>query len=251
METEIKEVLSGYLKVEASSINPDTRIDRSALGNSILIHRMYANFSQRGYQVPDYSTVQTFGQLLQRLNGSIVNENNTSEKANSVANYSIAGSHLSESTNGIGIDIESKDNFEIPVDFRENSFYRENFTANEIAYCLLQSEPVLSFAGLFAAKEAVVKAENSLIGKPFNLIEIQHTAQGKPYYRDFLISISHSRETAIAIALKPDRFQMQIRKEAPPASDMPVAQERRKGYTIALLIAIIALLFSLMSYFKL
>ena len=103
---------------------------------------------------------------------------------------------------GIGIDIESIDNFPIVADFRSDPFYLDNFTPNEISFCILKQNPLETFAGIFCAKEAVFKAKNkSIRGSNLNQIEIVHNSQGMPMLDGFVISISHSKGLAVAIAI--------------------------------------------------
>ena len=78
-----------------------------------------------------------------------------------------------------------------------DSFRKNVFTENEIAYCK-SSE---SFAGLFAGKEAYLKALGTGINCRLNSIEILHDEKGKPYLNGVEnsdISISHDGEHAIA-----------------------------------------------------
>ncbi|KAJ3387995.1 3-oxoacyl-[acyl-carrier-protein] synthase [Lobulomyces angularis] len=63
---------------------------------------------------------------------------------------------------GVGLDVQLISEVNV-----ENSvFVERNFTKNEINYCLQQPSPNSSFAGRWAAKEAVLKAVSSLVGKP-------------------------------------------------------------------------------------
>ncbi|KAH9062902.1 hypothetical protein Ae201684P_009168 [Aphanomyces euteiches] len=57
---------------------------------------------------------------------------------------------------GLGIDVEPVATF---ADFAsKQGFIQRNFTASEIAYCEASASPASSFAGRWAAKEAVIKA---------------------------------------------------------------------------------------------
>ena len=79
MEEQLKMIVAGYLKTETSAIGNETVIDRSALGKSIVLHRLYASFSQQGYNVSNYNTIRTFGDLKTRLkhrNGTEKNVDN-------------------------------------------------------------------------------------------------------------------------------------------------------------------------------
>lgn len=100
----------------------------------------------------------------------------------------------------IGIDIEEVAALPRAVDFRKDEFYTMNFTARETAYCILQPDPYASFAGLFAAKEAMVKADASIRDRSFHLLEISHSPEGKPLTPGFSISISHANGMAVAVA---------------------------------------------------
>jgi holo-[acyl-carrier protein] synthase len=104
----------------------------------------------------------------------------------------------------IGIDIQEASELPNVPAFREDEFYRKNFSSREIEYCAQQSSPLLSFAGKFAAKEAIIKADHRLREKPFSEIEILNNAVGVPEFGDFSISISHSQTIAIAIAIRPN-----------------------------------------------
>ncbi len=102
----------------------------------------------------------------------------------------------------IGIDIESISNFPVVNDYREDPFYKTNFTQNEISYCILKPSPIQSFAGLFCIKEAICKTDENFRRIPANQIEIMHTAEGKPEFRGYALSVSHTKDIATAVAVK-------------------------------------------------
>ncbi len=106
----------------------------------------------------------------------------------------------------IGIDIEEIARFKLP---KKSPFIKKTFFDSEISYCYNKSSPETHLCGIFCAKEAVRK---SLGGKkiPFLKIEIKHE-KNAPYVRikgrktkiegEFKISISHSKEYAVAVAI--------------------------------------------------
>jgi phosphopantetheine--protein transferase-like protein len=100
-----------------------------------------------------------------------------------------------------GIDIEDISNFPVVIDFREDDFYVSNFSMQEISYCILKGKPLGSFAGLFSTKEALCKTSERIRQMPFNKIEITHDDNGKPVYPGYSISISHTDQFAVAIAI--------------------------------------------------
>jgi fatty acid synthase subunit alpha len=111
----------------------------------------------------------------------------------------------------IGIDIENIDRFKN----LDKHLMERVYSQNEIEYCQKYSDAHIHFAGMWCAKEAVVKALNDLslaVGE----IEILHKTCGAPYVnitpklqqyfeskniKNIHISISHTDAIATAIAL--------------------------------------------------
>ena len=107
---------------------------------------------------------------------------------------------------GIGIDLVEIKRFK-QLSFSENqSYYKKNFSDDEIDYCMKFKEPYKHFAGKFALKEALIKS----IDKKISLSEIETSHfDSKPIvkilednesYR-FLASVSHENEFAIAVVI--------------------------------------------------
>ena len=196
MEEQVKNIISKYTKIPAEQINASTAIDRSAVASSIILHRMYAQLASEGFAAANYADIKNYGQLLAALNQTGATAIPVSVD---IPGYSISGE---EQENVVGIDIELISAMPRVNDFRESDFYKMNFAPAEIAYCILQKDPYASFAGLFAAKEALIKADNSLQIKNFNTIVIDHLPKGKPVFPGFQLSISHTGETVVAVAIK-------------------------------------------------
>ncbi len=104
--------------------------------------------------------------------------------------------------------------------FVQNEHFLEKyFTPYEIEYVSKTNRQTLSLAGIYAAKEAFLKALGIGIGGGINLsdIEIKHESSGKPYLsvlsnkskimlktmnvEEIKISISHSEDVATAICV--------------------------------------------------
>jgi len=128
---------------------------------------------------------------------------------------------------GIGVDAQSID--EIDVCVTNTDFVARNFTVAEISYCRASPDPSSSFAGRWAAKEAVIKAISSCDsdnltarnlwqggGAPLKDIEILPSSSGAPIVQlsghaadvagllsitTIKVSISHSGDYAIAQAI--------------------------------------------------
>ena len=153
-----KEIIAQFLQVEASSITANTLINRQALKSSIFVHRMYGKLADAGFAVNDYSSIDTFGELTDKLEGKCQNSKVEARNNNSTVQQ-FNTQHQTPNTS-IGIDIEQISSLPKTNDFRTEGFYIDNFSEKEIAYCILQPNVYSSFAGLFADKEAILKANN-------------------------------------------------------------------------------------------
>ena len=111
----------------------------------------------------------------------------------------------------IGIDIEQVERFKnLSMHLIERVY-----TVGEIKYCKTHANPHIHFAGMWCAKEAVVKALSDL-NLAVSEIEILHKSNGAPYInvneklkqyfnaqniKNIHISISHTDQIATAIAM--------------------------------------------------
>jgi len=91
---------------------------------------------------------------------------------------------------------------------RRPRFLSRVFTPEEIAYCQAKSDPWPHFAVRFAAKEAVWKAAG-VSGIFLKDISVSSDGSGKPSALirgrrspDVAISLSHSRDYAVAVAMR-------------------------------------------------
>jgi len=111
----------------------------------------------------------------------------------------------------VGIDIEEIKRFKKI----NNKLINKVFTKNEIEYCLNHTNPEIHFAGIWCAKEAIVKCLSGL-NLTVNKIEVLHKENKQPYInisneiKEFFnkekiknvhISISHTKKIATAIAI--------------------------------------------------
>lgn len=146
---------------------------------------------------------------------------------------------------GIGIDIEEVASLPEAEDYREHHFYRDNFSPAEIAHCLLQKDMRASFCGIWAAKEAILKAELRPAAST-RLIDIQigYNEAGRPTHPGCQISISHTAHTAVAICLPTPASALTKPSLSTPAPAPEVLAEavvaRRKSGRIGAALFVIA-----------
>lgn len=105
-----------------------------------------------------------------------------------------------------GVDIVSIDRFKTLID--NDNFLNKYFTKKEIDYI---NKNINSLAGIFAAKESLLKALKVGMKYPMKDIEVDHDELGAPKFNlyneikkdtenySFSVSISHDGDYAIAI----------------------------------------------------
>jgi holo-[acyl-carrier protein] synthase len=99
---------------------------------------------------------------------------------------------------------------------RHPSMRERVFTPEEIAYCDSKARPAESYAGRFAAREAVIKALGGYPGKRWQDISVTRAPSGAPAIRlegnarrradmlgitQVLITFTHERANAVAFAV--------------------------------------------------
>jgi holo-[acyl-carrier protein] synthase len=109
----------------------------------------------------------------------------------------------------VGIDVIEIERFRNkPLNDENASFYHSIFTESELLYCMKYSDPYPHFAGIFAAKESILKC----LTRPIKMIEIEisHNRDGKPRIAAHTkkikamqarVSITHTRSIAIAVTI--------------------------------------------------
>jgi len=107
----------------------------------------------------------------------------------------------------IGIDIISINRFK-KLKEGDHENWEKFFTAEEWQYCFREANFFEHLAGIFAAKEAAIKACEKKKVNNLSQIEIKHSENGQPVViikgnpeLKINVSISHDKESAIAVAL--------------------------------------------------
>jgi holo-[acyl-carrier protein] synthase len=122
---------------------------------------------------------------------------------------------------GLGTDLIEVKRLQESIDRFGERFVERIFTAGEIAYCMRKKNAAESFAARFAAKEAAAKALGTGIsrGVSWKEFEVIREPSGKPMLRlsgraaelaeamgvrRIQLSLTHSRELALAVVLAED-----------------------------------------------
>jgi holo-[acyl-carrier protein] synthase len=116
---------------------------------------------------------------------------------------------------GLGVDICEIARMERALD-RHPTMRERVFTPEEVTYCDGKARPAESYAGRFAAREAVIKALGGYRGKGWQEISVTRAPSGAPAIRlegnakrradaigatDVLVTFAHERSSAVAFAV--------------------------------------------------
>tara|TARA_X000000368_G_scaffold312597_1_gene250279 strand:- start:144 stop:899 length:756 start_codon:yes stop_codon:yes gene_type:complete len=194
-------VISHFLDIDSNDIDQFTIIDHTVIKSSLLLHRMYAALAKEGYILEDPASIVTFGDFVKAITQEVDSLSST-QSLSSKKESKQSNKEEIQSIFSVGVDMEKVSQLEETDDYFNNIFYKENFTFDEIKYCTSKANAQQSFAALFATKEAIVKADNSYKKTKFNNINISHNETNKPYFKDFSISISHTEDFVVAVAVK-------------------------------------------------
>lgn len=108
---------------------------------------------------------------------------------------------------GIGVDLELISRFNGLTVKKNSKFLNKIFTEKELDYCFSKKAVAQHLAARFTAKEAIIKAINSLSEKvpALNEIEVFNNPNGVPAATlkryNIKLSLSHCRDKAIAFVI--------------------------------------------------
>lgn len=102
----------------------------------------------------------------------------------------------------IGIDFVSVGRFR-KIRRSDHTRWKRVFTRREWAYAFRDVRSAQHLAGMFAAKEAAIKALNLPRARSLNTIEVRHDKTGAPSLSlpRSRVSISHAPDAAVAVVL--------------------------------------------------
>jgi phosphopantetheine--protein transferase-like protein len=107
---------------------------------------------------------------------------------------------------------------DLPVvkDYWDDSFYSTTFTASEIAYCLMQSNPSMHFAARWCAKEALKKCDAAYQSMDLNHLEVALTTAGAPFLRSIANGTAEPLPVAVSLSHTPHIALAAVVKSSPP-----------------------------------
>jgi phosphopantetheine--protein transferase-like protein len=253
----VRSVVARFFQVEESAVTDEFVFPRERLQGSAARYTFHAALKRMaGVDLPTAHTANSYAELV-RQEASVqqgapkpVLQKEAKSDLNAGAEREMADRAL------IGIDIEQVDNLPWSGDPWSEPFYLEHFTDAEIAYCLRRPEPKLSFCGIWAAKEAVIKCCERMPAFYPKQIEVLHDAAGRPRLKiegwdqgahQLALSISHASPNAVAVCVCVKNAEPVEVAAGPVAIQEKTVSETRSGASPELVwIGLILAAFSLM-----
>jgi phosphopantetheine--protein transferase-like protein len=225
-----KKIINAYNALSKNKINSADDVISSEGMSSLVRDRFRSFLVKLGYDWKGETI--TINGLVSNDSKSIDNYTSVSAKKNSLIEAGI-----------VGIDIQ---NVNILPDFEDvwlSEFYTTNFSNSEITYCLKLDNPKESFAGIYSAKESIIKASGGDGFFEKSNIVIDHNEVGAPIHQDFFISISHDNDFAVSMAIKkPLLSKDNISEPNEKFNEVKIENEVKKGINLNLLLFIFQLI---------
>jgi phosphopantetheine--protein transferase-like protein len=254
MQQTLKQTVAELAGTEIDAIGPEFALTGSRLKGSIGRSILDATLRKRlGVKCPGVYSAKTYGELEASLLGK------TADLASSGRTVAAAGSAASQDARndaaGVGVDIESVSSLPQAADYWEHEFYRTHFSDTEIAYCIMQENPRMHFAGRWCAKEALKKCDPSLLGLEMSQLEVVSEGAAPAIYQlgqsqrkalPHTLSISHTSDMAVAVVVRVSTPQSKSAVAAAAASSPVTVYKSSKFATLlaaaGFLVALVALL---------
>lgn len=210
---QLRQIVAQLAGLKPEAIGTDFSLKSRGLQSSVRRAALAAAIRRHlGVTVAEVYSVVSFGEL-----EAAVLEGGTRAATSSIKPTELP-KHLAVSALGgvddlaCGIDIERVDAMPVTDDYWEHEFYKESFSKDEIAYCLLQENPRMHFAARWCAKEALVKCDPAFKGQSFSTMEVvrnksgevslAHHANGASTRPPLAVSISHTETMAAAVVVR-------------------------------------------------
>lgn len=233
----LRSIVAKISGAEANSINSSFSLETSVLKGSLKRAALAAAIRRHlGVNCPAAHAVATFGELEQAVFGETTPSATPAAAPLARETPVVEAPSLNNGASEIrcGIDIENIVDLPEAADYREHEFYKDSFSPQEIAYCVLQENPRMHFAARWCAKEALIKCDTAFRNEKMSDVEVARNEQGEVFLRHHrngdtrilphAVSLSHTNSFATALVVKVAGRPAQI-SEDPQAAQLSDAPE--------------------------
>jgi phosphopantetheine--protein transferase-like protein len=214
----LRQVVATFLGLDPDQVTSDLSLAGPRIQGSLAKTRLAAAIRrQLGVNGKAIYSARTFGELQAGIygateSGSILHLSTSNHGPNPLESPTLeTPTHLS-----CGVDIEMVADLPVVKDYWEDSFYSTTFTASEIAYCLMQSNPSMHFAARWCAKEALKKCDPAYEAMDLNHLEVALTTTGAPFLRFIANGTAEPLPVAVSLSHTPHIALAAVVKSSPP-----------------------------------
>ena len=199
---QLRKIVAQLAGLKPEAIDADFSLKSRGLQSSVRRAALAAAIRRHlGVTVPEVYSVVSFRELeaivLEGGTQGAVSDNKTAAFTKPFAISPLSG----VDDLACGIDIERVDAMPVTDDYWEHEFYKESFSKDEIAYCLLQENPRMHFAARWCAKEALVKCDPAFKGQSGEVL-LAHHVNGISTRPPLAVSLSHTETMAAAVVVR-------------------------------------------------
>lgn len=207
----LQNIVATLLETEPADVHPALAFGGTRLQGSLARTRLYTAITQQlGVTCQAAYTARTYDELHAAIYGT------ASTVSAAPAALPAPGRHVQRNGarpgGACGIDIEMVTSLPMVADYWSDAFYSATFTPTEIAYCLLQDQPLIHFAARWCAKEALKKCDAAYLHADLGTLEVAVSPSGAPHLcvvadghstpLPFAVSLSHTSQVAVAVVLQ-------------------------------------------------
>lgn len=209
----LQDVIATLLGTDPADVHPDMAFAGTRLQGSLARTRLYMAIEQQlGVACQTAYTARTYGELHAAIYGTTPAVPTLQAPTSAPTPEQNVQHNGATPSIACGIDIEMVENLPVVPDYWNDAFYSATFTPAEIAYCLLQDQPLVHFAARWCAKEALKKCDPAYLQADLRTLEVRLNASGAPYLcamvgshstaLPFAVSLSHTTQAAVAVVVK-------------------------------------------------
>ena len=209
----LQDIVATLLGTEPAGVHPDLAFAGTRLQGSLARTRLYTAIEQYlGIACEAAYTARTYGELYAAVHGTAPAVAASQAPSLPTAHEQHTPRQRATLNIACGIDIEMVESLPVVVDYWNDAFYSASFTPAEIAYCLLQDQPLVHFVARWCAKEALKKCDPVYLQADLRTLEVKLNPNGAPSLcavvdghstpLPFAVSLSHTAQAAVAVVVK-------------------------------------------------
>ena len=221
---DLRGVVAQLCRCAPEEINGDFSLDVPALRGSLKKAVLIASIRRYlGKDCMSAATARTFAELEALVSGKAAPAAPARSAPLSAPVAAPASPAATVCAASCGIDVESVAQLPDTADYAGHQFYKDNFSPEEISYCIKQAKPRQHFAARWCAKEALKKCDAAFRDTRPADLELARADSGAVFFRlrgrvlPHAVSISHTEDTAVAVVLLTPAAHVK------PAGLMPIA----------------------------